>query len=75
MSKLNPHRKIVLKMSVFSADKFLMYLNYAKKYVHIFEFNCPSYENDIDNLINIIRTCVHGYDGVHQSVVDIHFND
>lgn len=75
MSKSNPHRRIVLKMSYSSASKLLMYLSLAKKYAHIFEYDMPSYENGIVEFRKYIISAIDNCDGVHQSVVDVRLND
>lgn len=71
MSKLNPHRKIVLKMSVYSASRLMTCLTFAKKYSHIFEYDTPEYELIAVALRNYVKSAVDNCDGVHQSVVDI----
>ena len=75
MSTLNPNRKIVLKMSILSAQKLLMYLTLAKKYAHIFEYDIPDYENGVIAFRDCVKSAVDNCDGIHQSVFVVRLND
>lgn len=75
MSKLNPHRKIVLKMSICSAQRLMSFLTLAKKYAHIFEYDIPDYEKEIIAFRYCVKSAVDNCDGIHQSVFDVRLND
>lgn len=74
MSKLNPHKRIVFKMSVCSANRLLMYLKFAKKFVHIYEYDNPDFEKNISALYDLLNSGIRGNDGIHQTVIEIKGN-
>lgn len=68
MSKLNPHRKVVFKMSTVSCGSLLLLLRFAEKYICVFE---PGYSDMVDSFISHVQYALDNSDGEHQICVDV----
>lgn len=68
MSKLNPHRKVVFKMSTVSCGSLLLLLKFAQKYIRAFE---PEYSDRVDSFISHVQYALDNSDGEHQICVDV----
>ncbi len=68
----NPHKAIVLKMSVVSAYNLFMFLGFAERYISLLrEPHTSIYESEIQSWMEQARSAFNHYDGSKQIVHDV----